>query len=68
MIGICHGVQGGIMQLAELMGVGRRTLEVVWIGTNHYYWFTRIRLHGQGHLPRGDGEGQGAPAPRTARS
>jgi alpha-galactosidase len=45
-IGICHGVQGGIMQLAELLEVEPEELEVVWIGTNHYYWFTRIRLRG----------------------
>lgn len=46
-IGICHGVQGGVMQVAELLGVQPEELEVVWIGTNHYYWFTRIRLHGK---------------------
>ena len=50
-IGICHGVQGGVMQLAELMGVEPEELEVVWIGTNHYYWFTRIRLHGKDIYP-----------------
>ena len=50
-IGICHGVQGGIMQLAELMEVEPEALEVVWIGTNHYYWFTRIRLQGKNIYP-----------------
>jgi alpha-galactosidase len=51
-IGICHGVQGGIMQLASLLGVQPEELEVVWIGTNHYYWFTRIRLHGRDVYPQ----------------
>jgi len=46
-IGICHGVQGGVMQVAELLGVEPEELETVWIGTNHYYWFTRIRLNGK---------------------
>jgi len=46
-IGICHGVQGGIMQVAELLEVEPEKLETVWIGTNHYYWFTRIRLRGK---------------------
>ena len=46
-IGICHGVQEGIMQVAELLGVEPEELETVWIGTNHYYWFTRIRLNGR---------------------
>jgi alpha-galactosidase len=50
-IGICHGVQNGIAQLAELMGVRPAELEVVWIGTNHYYWFTRIRMHGRDIYP-----------------
>jgi len=50
-IGICHGVQGGVMQVAELLGVEPEELEVVWIGTNHYYWFTRIRLHGRDVYP-----------------
>jgi len=50
-IGICHGVQGGIMQVAELLGVEPEALETVWIGTNHYYWFTRIRLHGRDAYP-----------------
>lgn len=50
-IGICHGVQGGIMQTAQLLGVEPEELEVVWIGTNHYYWFTRIRLHGKDVYP-----------------
>jgi alpha-galactosidase len=51
-IGICHGVQGGVMQVAELLGVEPEDLEVVWIGTNHYYWFTRIRLHGKDVYPQ----------------
>ena len=50
-IGICHGVQGGVMQVAELLGVEPEELETVWIGTNHYYWFTRIRLRGKDVYP-----------------
>jgi alpha-galactosidase len=50
-IGICHGVRHGVMQVAELLGVEPEELETVWIGTNHYYWFTRIRLHGKDVYP-----------------
>ena len=50
-IGICHGVQIGIAQVAELLGVEPEDLETVWIGTNHYYWFTRIRMHGRDVYP-----------------
>jgi len=45
-IGICHGVQGGIMNIASLLNVPPEELETVWIGTNHYHWFTRIRHQG----------------------
>jgi len=50
-IGICHGVQGGIAQVAHLLGCEPEDLDTVWIGTNHYYWFTRIRLHGKDVYP-----------------
>ena len=41
-VGICHGVQGGIMSAASVLGVSPHELNTIWIGTNHYYWFTRI--------------------------
>ena len=50
-VGICHGVQSGMGQLARLMEVEPEDLDVVWIGTNHYYWFTRIRLRGRDIYP-----------------
>jgi alpha-galactosidase len=46
-IGICHGVQAGIRYAAELLHVDPRELSATWVGTNHYYWFTRL-LH-RGH-------------------
>lgn len=51
-IGICHGVQGGIMHVASLLGVQPEELETVWIGTNHYYWFTRILHEGRDACPQ----------------
>lgn len=50
-IGICHGVQGGIGAAAKLLGVPAGELECRWIGTNHYYWFTGLRHHGNDMLP-----------------
>ena len=50
-IGICHGVQGGIRHAADMLGVPPRELECVWIGTNHYYWFTRLLHNGQDVYP-----------------
>ena len=50
-IGVCHGVQGGIMRVARLLGVDPHELDCVWIGTNHYHWFTRIRHQGEDVYP-----------------
>lgn len=50
-IGICHGVQGGIGHVAKILEVNPDELDCIWIGTNHYYWFTRIRHHGRDLLP-----------------
>jgi alpha-galactosidase len=50
-IGICHGVQIGITHAARILGVEPHELDTAWIGTNHYYWFTRIRHRGKDLLP-----------------
>ena len=46
-IGICHGVQIGINFAARVLGVDPHELEVLWIGTNHYYWLLRMRRNGR---------------------
>jgi alpha-galactosidase len=51
-VGICHGVQIGIMHVAEVLGLAPEELEAVWIGTNHYYWFTRLRHRGKDIYPQ----------------
>ena len=50
-IGICHGVQIGVIHLARFLGVPAGELDVNWIGTNHYHWFTRIRHNGKDIYP-----------------
>lgn len=47
MIGLCHGVQGGIAYAAAALHVPMEQLECSWVGTNHYYWFTALRHNGQ---------------------
>jgi alpha-galactosidase len=51
-IGICHGVQNGIMNVARILDVPPEELETVWIGTNHYHWITRLRHQGKDIMPR----------------
>jgi len=46
-IGLCHGVQGGKEFLSQLLNIPMGELDVVWIGTNHYYWFTEIYHKGK---------------------
>jgi alpha-galactosidase len=50
-IGICHGVQGGIVRVARILGVPPEELDTVWVGTNHYHWFTRIYHRGHDVYP-----------------
>lgn len=46
-IGICHGVQRGYERASALLGVPAHELECTWIGTNHFYWFTRVLHNGR---------------------
>lgn len=50
-IGICHGVQGGIAYAAKILEVPLEQLECSWVGTNHYYWFTTLRYKGRDIYP-----------------
>ena len=49
--GLCHGVQGGIAAAAQLLELPADELECRWVGTNHYYWFTRVHHRGCDVLP-----------------
>ncbi len=50
-IGICHGVQEGLSNIASILEVPVEELNTIWIGTNHYYWFMRVRHLGQDVYP-----------------
>jgi len=51
-IGLCHGVQEGIAYVGEILGIAPEQLDCCWIGTNHYYWFTRIVHRGKDVYPQ----------------
>ncbi len=80
-IGVCHGVQSGIYAVADMLNLPADELDCLWIGTNHYYWFTRIAHKGQdltekvmrlafGPTPpvRGEACRRCPPAPGTGRT
>ncbi len=50
-IGVCHGVQGGLTYAGTLLDLPAHELDCTWIGTNHYYWFTRVAHKGQDLYP-----------------
>jgi len=46
-IGLCHGVQHGGDQIANVLGAGPGELEFVCSGINHQTWFVDVRLKGR---------------------
>jgi alpha-galactosidase len=50
-VGVCHGVQGGIVELARILEMAPHDLDCIWIGTNHYYWVTRLASKGKDLIP-----------------
>jgi len=42
-VGLCHGEQMGIDQLAKFLEIPREQISVEATGLNHFGWFTRIR-------------------------
>lgn len=46
-IGLCHGVQHTHSQIAEVLGVDRKELDVIAAGINHQTWFVSIKHQGE---------------------
>lgn len=46
-IGLCHGVQHGAEQIAEILGAGEGELDYVCSGINHQTWFVDVRVKGR---------------------
>ena len=43
-VGLCHGVQGGHHQIADVLGVPQSEVDIVCAGINHQTWYVRV-LH-----------------------
>lgn len=46
-IGLCHGVQGGHQQIAEVLGLPKEEVDIVCTGINHQTWYVRIEHNGE---------------------
>jgi alpha-galactosidase len=46
-VGLCHGVQHGAQQIAEVLGAAPGELDYVCSGINHQTWFIDVRLRGR---------------------
>ncbi len=46
-VGLCHGVQHGGHQIAEVLGVKREELSYICAGINHQTWFVDVRAKGR---------------------
>jgi alpha-galactosidase len=46
-IGLCHGVQHGGEQIAEVLGVRHDELDFICSGINHQTWFVDVRVNGR---------------------
>ncbi|MBD2843671.1 alpha-glucosidase/alpha-galactosidase [Paenibacillus sp. IB182496] len=46
-VGLCHGVQHGHRQIAEVLGLEQREVDIVCAGINHQTWYVQIRHEGE---------------------
>jgi len=45
-IGLCHGVQHGHMQIAEVLGIPANDLDIICAGINHQTWYISVKHNG----------------------
>jgi len=46
-LGLCHGVEGGIHQIAEVLGIPKDELDIICAGINHQTWFISVKHKGK---------------------
>ena len=46
-IGLCHGVQHGHEQIAEVLGLAKDDVDIICAGINHQTWYISIKHNGQ---------------------
>lgn len=51
-VGLCHGVQGGHHQIAEVLGLKKEEVDIICAGINHQTWYISIKHNGEDMIPR----------------
>lgn len=46
-IGLCHGVQGGHQQIADVLGLKKEEVDIICAGINHQTWYIQVRHKGE---------------------
>ena len=46
-LGLCHGVQHGHSQIAELLGADKKDVDIICAGINHQTWYVSVKLRGE---------------------
>ena len=46
-IGLCHGVQGGHHQIANVLGLKKEEVDIICAGINHQTWYISVRHKGE---------------------
>lgn len=46
-VGLCHGVQGGHRQIAEVFGLEKKDVDIICAGINHQTWYISIKHKGE---------------------
>ncbi|WNS78763.1 alpha-glucosidase/alpha-galactosidase [Domibacillus sp. DTU_2020_1001157_1_SI_ALB_TIR_016] len=46
-IGLCHGVQHGHQQIADVFGLKKEEVDIICAGINHQTWYVQVKHNGQ---------------------
>lgn len=46
-VGLCHGVQHGHEQIAQVLGKEKKDVDIVCAGINHQTWYIQVKLKGE---------------------
>ncbi len=45
-LGLCHGVQGGHHQIANVLGLEKKDVDIICAGINHQTWYIQVKANG----------------------